>query len=165
MKVFVTSKNKVHNLVKQTNATHVVSLLDPGDRLFVTERLSKLPRLHLICEDVLNDFAHNAPTREQVDRLLKFGRNMSEDAVVVVHCFAGVSRSTAAAAALMVQELKHQGHPDPVSEALRRLVDQRPEACPNPVISKFADELLGFDGAFHEACEKVANAKILNFFG
>lgn len=165
MKVVVTSKNKVHDEVKRHGATHVISLLDPGDRLFMTPRIANCSRLHLSCEDVLGTADHNAPTLELVERLLEFGRNIPEDAVVVVHCFAGVSRSTAAAAALMAQELKLQGHADPVGEALRRLTEQRPEACPNPVISDFADRLLGFDGAFHEACENVANAKMLNFFG
>lgn len=151
--------------MKRQSATHFVSLLDPDDHLHLTPLLMVTPGLHLRCEDVLEETDPNAPTLEQVEWLLAFGRSLPEDAVVVVHSFAGVCRSTAAAAALMAQELKLQDHTDPIGEALRRLVDQRPMACPNPVISKFADELLGFDGAFHAACEKVANAKILKMIG
>ena len=160
MQVFVTDKAGAHDMVKRAGANALVSLLDPGDRLFLTDRLQQLKRLHLSCEDVLDASDPHAPTLDQVDQLLAFGRQLPVDAVVVVHCFAGVSRSTAAAVALMAQELQHQGHDDPVGESLRRLLDQRPQSCPNPVISRFADELLGFDGNLHLACEEVAQKKL-----
>jgi len=155
MQVFVGSKNQAHDLVKRHDAGHLVSILDPGDRLFLTPRLHQINRLHQFFEDVLDEEVLNAPTREHVQELLDWGAQLPSDAVVVVHCFAGISRSTAAALALLVQ------HSGDVESSVRQLLEVRPQACPNPVISKFADELLGMKGALFARSEEVANSKIL----
>lgn len=155
MQVFVGSKNQAHDLVKRHDASHLVSILDPGDRLFLTPRLREIQRLHQFFEDVLDEQALNAPTRQHVQELLDWGSQLPQDAVVVVHCFAGISRSTAAALALLVQ---HHGD---VEVAAEKLLEVRPVACPNPIISKFADEILGMNGNLFARSEEIANSKIL----
>ena len=85
--------------------THVLSLLGPTSpdppefAAFAPHR-----RLILRFHDVIEPRSdQNAPTREDVERLLIFGREVSEtaDAHLLVHCRAGVSRSTAAAALIL----------------------------------------------------------------
>src|SRR5882672_362608 len=67
-----------------------------------------------------------APTREDVERLLVFGREVSEtpEAHLLVHCRAGVSSSTAAAALILMQ-----ANPEwPASAALDAVPAIRPRA-------------------------------------
>src|SRR4029079_19033308 len=81
--------------------THVLSILgpkaaDPSDfAAFAPHR-----RLNLRFHDVIEPRPDQlGPTREDVERLLLFGREVNEtpEAHLLVHCHAGISRSTAAA--------------------------------------------------------------------
>lgn len=157
MKVFVCGRSAVSRKTSQVGATHVLSLLDPGKKPFLHPNTDRRNWLLLHFEDNLDENEPNSPTREHVAQILEWGSRLPSDAVVLVHCEAGVSRSTAAALALLVQ---HHGI-DKIDECAQLLVEVRPVACPNPIISKFADERLGCDGKLHACAEKIANDKIL----
>jgi len=126
--------------------THVLSILDP-DMLeppafaaFAPHRRLAL-RFHDIIETCPNCFA---PQRADVERLLAFGRELIEEspAHLLIHCHAGVSRSTASAALILAQT-----RPDrPALEALEAVSQIRPRAWPNLRILEFGDELLGRNG-------------------
>ncbi len=163
MRVFISAKDDVERMVQNHAITHIISLLDPDD-FFWFDSVKHIPRLLLSCEDVLDDDAKNAPSIDQVKNLLSFAAALPADAKVLVHCFGGVSRSTAAAAAIITQKLILSDHTDPVAKAMQIVMTLRPMACPNPVISRLADHLLNFNGDLHTACEAVANAKMLTFF-
>src|SRR6266571_8045315 len=63
-------------------------------------------------------------------------------ALLLVHCRAGVSRSTAAAALILMQ-----ANPEwPASAALDAVAAIRPRAWPNLLILEFGDALLGRNG-------------------
>ena len=154
-RVFVGSKNQAVRLVKQHNATHWISLLDLGDRQFFPPGMNDVNRLWLNFEDVLRSTDRGAPTRDHVQKILDFTKDLA-DGVVVVNCFAGVSRSTAAALAILFQ------HHRCVETAVAELLDVRPNACPNPVISKHADDILGCNGRLFDAAEHMAKTRILD---
>lgn len=153
--VFVGSKNQAVRLVKRHNATHWVSLLDLGDRQFLPPGVNNVRRLWLNFDDALKPTDHGAPTLDHVQRILDFTKDLA-DGVVVVNCFAGVSRSTAAALAILYQ------HHRCVDTAVANLLDVRPQACPNPVISKYADDILGCNGRLFDAADHMAKTRILN---
>jgi predicted protein tyrosine phosphatase len=126
--------------------THVLSILDPewpdppAFETFAPHRRLAL-RFHDIIEPTPGMYA---PSREDVERLLVFGREIGEPAGshFLIHCHAGVSRSTAATALILAQ-----AHPDrPASEALDAVVRMRPRAWPNLRMLEFGDALLGRDG-------------------
>ena len=126
--------------------THVLSILDPdypdpaSFAAFPPHRRLAL-RFHDIIEPAPG---RSAPAREDVERLLLFGRELDEPAGshLLVHCHAGVSRSTAAAALILAQ-----AHPDlPAGEALDAVARIRPRAWPNLRILEFGDALLGRNG-------------------
>jgi predicted protein tyrosine phosphatase len=156
--VFVGSKNQALSLVERHQATHWISLLDHGDRQFLPtcDLYKNINKLFLNCEDVLKPDVYGAVTKEQVHTILNFTKDITSG-VVVVNCFAGVSRSTAAALAILTQ------HHKSVDAACKMLLDVRPNACPNPVISKYADELLGMNGELFEASEKIAKSRLFSF--
>jgi predicted protein tyrosine phosphatase len=157
MKIFVCERSAVARKTSQVGATHVLSLLDPGKKPFLHPKTNRQNWLLLHFEDNIDEHEPNSPTREHVSQILEWGSTLPKDAVVLVHCEAGISRSTAAALALLVQ---HHGS-DKIPECINLLLDVRPLACPNPLITKWADEELGCNGVLHDAAEHVANAKIL----
>lgn len=144
-------------------ATHVITLLRNRERneLRIPKTFNKDNWLFLDMDDVINEDADLAPQKEQVKQLLDWVKLLPNDAHLVIHCYAGVSRSTAAALAVKVQELGV----DRVKDAIDWLLENRPVACPNPVITKFADELLNAKGELHAAAEEVASAKLLRLYG
>jgi len=126
--------------------THVLSILDPewddppAFALFPPHR-----RLALRFNDIIEPMPERlAPSRADVERLLAFGRELSEaeGSHLLVHCHAGVSRSTASAALILAQ-----AHPDrPAGEVLDAVAQMRPRAWPNLRILELGDALLGRHG-------------------
>ena len=126
--------------------THVLSILDPewddppAFALFPPHR-----RLALRFNDIIEPMPERlAPSRADVERLLAFGRELSEaeGSHLLVHCHAGVSRSTASAALILAQ-----AHPDrPAVEVLDAVAQMRPRAWPNLRILELGDALLGRHG-------------------
>jgi predicted protein tyrosine phosphatase len=139
---------------REVEATHVLSILDPGWpepealRSFDVHR-----RLKLHFHDVIEPLpGWIAPERWDVELLLAFGRDLGavepeagEDPTyphLLVHCHAGVSRSTAAAILILAQRDPGQ----PAEHAMLQVVRQRPRAWPNLRMIEFGDELLGRGG-------------------
>lgn len=163
MQLTVCNIGQVPATILFKGATHVVTMLRRQElnELKMPRAFNKDNWLFLDMDDVISETADAAPQREQVVQLLDWVKKLPDDAHLVIHCYAGVSRSTAAALAVKVQELGV----DRIKDAIDWLLENRPVACPNPVITKFADELLGANGELHAAAEEVANAKLLRLYG
>lgn len=163
MELFICGVEKVPNMVHAHGITHILSLLRGRERndLLLPAQFNRDNWLLLDMDDLIDENADFAPTLDQVKQFLRWGRELPASARVLVHCRAGVSRSTSAALALKVQEIGvHR-----IDQAIEWLVDHRPIACPNPVISRYADQLLGAGGELFLKAERVANAKLLNLYG
>lgn len=159
MNITVTTVSQVYNTVMWRGFTHVISLLVDEDRNLVKLPPGFYPANHLFLamDDTLDPNADLAPTRQQVERILSWVKNIPQDSKLLVHCYAGISRSTAAALAIKVQELGVDG----IDDAIAWLLSIRPQACPNPVIMQYADEILGANGALFAKTESFANAKLI----
>ena len=153
LRVFVTDKSQACDLVRLHGATHWISLLDHDDKH--PSMPGHVKRLLLNCNDQMQATDLHAPTHAQVQQILDFTRNLT-DAIIVVNCFAGISRSTATALAILVQ---HHGSIDRAIDILRA---DRPQAMPNPVISRFADDIMGLDGKLFAAADKMAKTRTLD---
>jgi predicted protein tyrosine phosphatase len=131
--------------------THVLSILDPGwPEPQPLSGFEITRRLRLRFHDVIElQPGWIAPERWDVELLLAFTRDLatSEKAHLLIHCHAGVSRSTAAAALVMAQT-----RPDrPAEELLREVVRLRPRAWPNLRILELGDDILGRGGEIVKA--------------
>lgn len=93
---------------------------------------------------------HIAPEDEHIDALLSFARAWERDAPLLVHCFAGVSRSTAAA--LIVLSLHNPGNE---REAALHLRARAPHAMPNIRMIGIADRLMDCAGRLVEAVDAM----------
>jgi predicted protein tyrosine phosphatase len=91
------------------------------------------------------------PMEEHVHEFLGFAGRWDRTAPMVVHCFAGISRSTAAAFSMFCAARPDL---DEVEIALR-LRKRSPEATPNVRLVAIADEILGRSGRMARAIEKI----------
>ena len=126
----------------EAGVTHVLSILDPGwPEPEALGAFDAHRRLELRFHDVIEAGpGWIAPERLDVEQLLSFGRDLTEarGTHLLVHCHAGVSRSTAAATLILAQ-----ARPDrPAEKVLQAVVLQRAQAWPNLRILELGDALL-----------------------
>ncbi len=130
----------------EAGVTHVLSILDPEwpvPEVFGTygEHAKLELRFHDVIQGDLPD--RLPPTERHVADLLAFGRGLTAEASaraphLLVHCHAGVSRSTASLALIMAQAL-----PRVAADAiLAHILRIRPQAWPNLRILELGDPML-----------------------
>jgi predicted protein tyrosine phosphatase len=142
----------------EAGVSHVLSILDP--EWPVPEafgRFGEHAKLELRFHDEIEeDVPGKTPPRpDHVARLLAFGRGLTAEpppaAHLLVHCHAGVSRSTASMALILAQALPGRGGPE-IMEAILRI---RPQAWPNLRMIEFGDPMLGRGGDLVTAAYQV----------
>lgn len=92
-----------------------------------------------------------APGRAHVEHFLEFVHAWDRAAPLIVHCYAGISRSTAGAYIAMLSLEPHRDEEE-LADELRAL---SPSATPNPRLIAFADEILGRQGRMIRAIERI----------
>ncbi len=150
--IHVCSLSRLQETVEDSGARHVVSLI--GDEARVERPPGIAPENHLWLR--LHDISapldgYIVPGEEHVADLLSFVRGWDRSAPLVVHCFAGISRSTASAYAA-VCALNPARDEGAIAQALRRA---SPTATPNIRIVSLADRLLRRDGRMVAAIETI----------
>ena len=137
--------------LRDHSVTHVLSILDPAwpDPAAFAEWRAHV-RYTLRFHDIIADYpGFDAPARGHVEQVIAFGDAIEAAGEPVghllIHCHAGISRSTASMATLLAREL-------PGQEALvfERLREIRPKAWPNSRMIAFADDILGCGGRLVE---------------
>jgi predicted protein tyrosine phosphatase len=97
-------------------------------------------KLRLLVADVVTEFG---ATDHDINQIIALARELrSADGRVLIHCEAGVSRSSAAAF-IMYAYWFGPGHE---REAIMRVLEQRPIAIPNRRMVEIADRLLDRQG-------------------
>ncbi len=132
------------------DVSHVVSIIDPAQP--DPEVFADYPphdRTLLRFDDIIAPrHGMMVPGEADVRRILDLGERLADAPVrhLLVHCHAGVSRSTATAALLMAQR-----NPGRETDIFRRLDAMRQPAWPNSLIVRLGDALLGRGGALVDA--------------
>ncbi len=133
----------------------VITIEDPGQRNPLRFHVAPHPE-HLVMkfEDVdFHDPAIALPREEHVAAAVEFGRRHPSGSILV-HCKAGIARSTALALAIIADRLGTGNEKQAVAE----LLEVRPEAVPNLLILGMADDLLKRGGALVDAWMAVENS-------
>lgn len=129
--------------------THVVSIWEKNleDNKGCCDLVKAVaPRAELLFsyfEDMSDPSYPGAPRLQDVQRILDFTRQLPSKAKVLVHCRAGVSRSTAIGYAILCQHSK----PGMELENLEHVQSLRDLVFPNRLIVELADKALERHGA------------------
>jgi predicted protein tyrosine phosphatase len=150
--IHVCSLARLHRTVEDTGAHRVVTLLKDTD--LVQRPAGIAPHDHLILgmEDITVPLdGYVAPADEHVARLIAFVHGWDRTKPLVVHCFAGISRSTAGAFVTACTLNPHRSELA-IAQSLRRA---SATASPNIRIVSLADRFLGRDGRMVAAIETI----------
>ena len=150
--IHVCSLARLHDTVRETGARHVVTLIK--DIALVHRPASIAPENHLLLDmdDIVDPIeGYVAPAEEHVGELLRFVHKWDRTAPLVVHCYAGISRSTAGAFVIACA-LNPNRDEARIARAIR---DASPTASPNIRIVTHADKLLGRNGRMVAAIRDI----------
>jgi predicted protein tyrosine phosphatase len=150
--IHVCSLARVYDTINDTKARHLVTLLRLTDRVQRPAHIAEANHLILPVDDIVAPAdGFTPPGEEHVVRLIEFVRQWDRKTPMVVHCFAGISRSTAAAftAACMINPHRDEAV---IARAMR---DASHTAQPNTRLVALADKLLQRDGRMIRAVEAI----------
>ena len=155
--IHVCSLARLPDTVATTGARHVVSLLAKDDPLARPATIAPENHLWLQVHDIIEPMAgHVMPQHQHVRELIGFVERWPRRTPLVIHCYAGVSRSTAAAY-VAVCVLNPGGDEHRIARVLR---DASPTAMPNIRIVTVADELLGRRGRMISAIRAIGAGRM-----
>jgi predicted protein tyrosine phosphatase len=155
--VHVCPLSTLPDVVVRHQASHLLTCLQDG--VLVETPDPVLPERHLrlgmhdICQPMLG---YIAPGAEHVERLIDFALDWGGRGPMVVHCWAGISRSTAAAYTALCAI-----NPGVDEELIAlRLREASPTAYPNRLIISLADAALGRRGRMVRAIEGIGRGVV-----
>jgi predicted protein tyrosine phosphatase len=155
-RLHVCSLTLIGETVAKTGARSLVTLLSPGTE--VERPVGIRPERHLYL--ALSDIVEPIPGQILADTthledLLAFVRAWNRAEPMVIHCFAGVSRSTAAAY-IAACALEPRRDEFALAKAIRAA---SPTASPNSRLVALADEALGRRGRMNEAIATIGRGE------
>ena len=143
---------KVGETVARSGATRLVTLLNAGTPFERPTGIVAANHLFLSMNDIVQEQdGLTLPAPDHVETLLAFVRDWDRSSPLVINCFAGVSRSTAAAY-ISAAALSPQRDEAELAHTLRRL---SPTATPNARLVAHADAILGRKGRMIAAVEAI----------
>jgi predicted protein tyrosine phosphatase len=155
--IHVCSLARLYATVEETRARHVVTLLRLVDRVQWPQHIIPDNHLILAVDDVVAAAdGYTVPADEHVGRLIEFVGKWDRATPMVVHCYAGISRSTGAAF-VAACALNPKRDERAIARAIR---DASPTAQPNARIVGIADRLLQRDGRMIRAVEDLGPGAI-----
>ena len=153
--IHVCSLARLHATVDETGARHIVTLLRMTDRVERPRHIAPENHLVLAVDDIAMPMeGYTVPAQEHVERLIHFVGQWDRAAPMVVHCFAGISRSTAGAyvAACALNPARDEQQ---IAWDIRRASRT---AQPNVAIVSIADRLLKRGGRMVHAIDTIGPA-------
>jgi predicted protein tyrosine phosphatase len=147
-RILVTPLSALEDAIASHHPSHIVTLLSPEHMIETPTGFPTGRHLKLGINDVSDPAAgDNPPARAHVERLLAFSRDWDAKEPLLIHCWAGISRSMASAYTVLCDRLG-PGREVEIAMAIRRRASH---ANPNPLLVRHADEALGRNGRMIEA--------------
>lgn len=142
----------VRSYFRQETFTHVISIWGAGAADFGPDEIRSFfpaAKIHVTRFDDIEFESSCAVTKEIVQSILDFGSGLHLTDKVLVHCLAGIARSSSVAFALACQ-YAGPGHETAV---LQKLVAQSPWIKPNRRVVSYSDEILRCGGRMNAAVD------------
>lgn len=155
MTLIICGLDDVPRLIAARRPSHLVTLLDPATMIDTPEGVAPDRHLRLGVNDIAEPTdGLIAPEESLVHELLAFGRGWDGTAPMLIHCWAGISRSTASAFVLAC-ELSPGVDEHAIAQAMRTAA---PHAYPNRRIVALADDTLGRGGRMVDAIRAMGHS-------
>lgn len=149
--IHVAPLSAVQDVARGLPSYDLLTLLSPDTDAKALATLTPQRRLHLVFHDIVEAREGLiAPSGEMIAAMLDFGRARMHETPLLIHCWAGISRSSAAAYSLACD--RHPGREDELATALRA---RAPFVTPNRLMVALADDLLGRNGAMVDAITRI----------
>jgi predicted protein tyrosine phosphatase len=150
--IHVCSLARLHATVEETGARHIVTLINDQTAVLRPDCVVETDHLFLAMHDIAIEMeGFRAPAEEHVHRLIDFVTRWHRRTPLVVHCWAGISRSTAGAF-ITACALNPQRDEMKLARAIR---DASPTATPNARLIALADRILDRNGRMVAAIEAI----------
>jgi predicted protein tyrosine phosphatase len=156
--IHVCSLAALAETVHATGASHVLTVMANVNQVQRPASVLEANHLKVSMDDITEQMdGFVAPSDNHIEQVLNFVRSWDRGAPLVVHCYAGISRSTASAfaAACMLNP-----HRDEISIA-RQIRAASPIAQPNRLIVSLADKALGREGRMLRALDEMGPGNMM----
>jgi len=138
-RLLVTPLSSLAEALEAHAPSHLVSLLSPEHMIETPAGFPASMHLKLGVNDIVDPAAGTAPpTRQHIEALLAFSRGWDAKQPLLIHCWAGISRSMASAFAILCDRLG----PGWEIEIARSMRSRAPHAQPNRLLVSHADDAL-----------------------
>lgn len=152
MTIWVSSLAKVHGLAERHAPSMIVSLLSPYDAFPSFPDHAPERHLKVAVHDIASDIGDwKAPGRSDAEQLVRFLAEWDLQSPLLVHCWAGISRSSATA---FIAACLHNPGVDEADIA-RAVRAASPTASPNVRLVGHADDILGRQGRMNAAVTSI----------
>lgn len=150
--IHVCSLARLHDTVAETRASHMVTLLRLIDRVERPASIVEANHLILGMDDIMTPMdGYTHPAEEHAHDLIGFVQHWDRRAPLVMHCYAGISRSTAGAF-ITACALNPTRDEQAIVQAIRK---SSATAAPNIMLVGHADRILGRNGRMVAAVETL----------
>jgi predicted protein tyrosine phosphatase len=150
--IFVSPLSLVKTTVLDAQVSHLVTLINGETLIDTPPSIGRERHLRLSMNDISEPRdGLVVPCEDHVAELIQFTRDWDQKAPLLIHCWAGISRSTAAAF-ISLCALNPETDEGSLAQALRLA---SPTATPNRRLVALADKVLARQGRMTAAVEKI----------
>lgn len=156
--ILVTPLAAVAETAETYHPSHLVSILSETYQPDTPPGIAPERHLRIALSDItVASEGRVVPSVDHVQQLIDFGQDWDGTAPMLIHCWAGVSRSMAAAYILLCMKLG-TGAEYAIARNLRA---RAAHANPNRLLIRLADTVLGRDGAMIDAVADMGRPKFV----
>jgi predicted protein tyrosine phosphatase len=154
--VYVCPLSRIAETVADSNASHLISLINENTAVVRPDSIPEENHLFLGINDIVEPLDGMVlPAEEHVEQLIDFVAGWEPIRPIVVHCYAGISRSSAAAF-ITLCALKPERDEAEIAQRMRAASRF---AYPNPRIVAIGDEILGRNGRMVDAVKAIGRGE------
>ncbi len=154
--IYVCPLSRFEETLALSGAKRVISLLSNDGPFEPPQGISADNHLHLQFNDITADRAGlTSPSKQHVLSLIEFARQWNWSTPLLIHCWAGISRSPAAAA-IIALALEPSFNDQQLAKKMRGL---SAEITPNIKMIEIADDFLNREGLFLSAFRAIGRGK------
>jgi predicted protein tyrosine phosphatase len=155
--IHVCSLTAVEAISTRFGASHMVTLLGPGATVETPKHIATERHLRLEFNDIngpREGLIH--PNELHIEQIIAHAKSWDQNAPLLIHCWAGISRSTAAAL-IAACALRPDRDEAEFAHALRLA---SPTATPNPWMINLADQMLNRNGRLFNAVNDIGQGEL-----